>query len=804
MVYKRMEKRQNAHLFCIVKFSGCLTFVLVAFTAISTAGSDHWAYQLPKDVLPPKIRADARTDIDRFIIARLQEKKIQPAAQADRIVLARRMYFDLIGLPPTPEQIAEFDRQPIEHSVDQLLQSPHFGERWARHWLDVVRFGESVTLRGFVFKEAWRYRDYVINAFNQDLPYDQFIKEQIAGDLLPSADLADRQRKLAATTFLVLGNTNFEEQDKKQLEMDVVDEQLDTIGKAFLAQTIGCARCHDHKFDPIPTRDYYAMAGILKGVQAVEHENVSKWLEFPLPAEPDQEAIFKQHEDAIAALQKKIKAAKGNAKPGTPVSTNELPGIVIDDTQARRVGEWTHSQYSKNYVGDGYLHDGNKDKGAKTLTFHPGVLRAGRYEVRLAYVPSSNRATKAGITIFHADGEKTVYVNQRETPPIEERFVSLGQYRFEGNGFGYVLVANDETDGHVIADAVQFLPEEQVTALASTGSGELKTMQAELKRLTDHAPKRPMYMSIKEAQAGDVHINIRGSVNNLGELAPRGFLQVASLGKAPTIPANESGRRELGEWLASPSNPLTARVMANRVWQWLFGTGLVRTPDNFGTTGETASHPELLDYLAIHFVEDGWSIKKLVRSIMISTAYQRASTSDTASIAADPENRLLWRMNRRPLEAECIRDAILHVSGQLQLDIGGPTIKPGTAADYGYKHTEARRSIYVPVFRNAIPELFEAFDFADPSTVVGRRNISTVAPQALFLMNHPFIMEQAEFAARRLPLGSELERIAYAYLATLGRKPGAGELAVIRKHLNAGWPCVFQALFASMDFRFLN
>ena len=775
-----------------------LCLVLAVFT---THASDHWAYKPLGKNAPPEV--PAATDIDRFILARLREKQTKPVAAADKNVLARRVYFDLIGLPPTPEQIDQFAKEPVERSVDRLLQSSHFGERWARHWLDVARFAESLTLRGFVFKEAWRYRDYVIDAFNADLPYDQFIREQVAGDLLASTTLADKQRKAVATTFLVLGNTNLEEQDKKQLEMDIVDEQLDTIGKAFLAQTIGCARCHDHKFDPISTREYYAMAGILKSVKAVEHENVSKWLELPLPVEPAEEAALKRHDAAVAKLKEKIKAARGNSKPGVPLPTNALPGVVVDDTQARRVGEWIHSQYSKNYIGDGYLHDGNKDKGQKTLTFHPGVLPAGRYEVRLAYVPSSNRAKKVGVTIFHADGEKTVYVNQQETPSSEGRLVSLGQYRFEANGFGYVLVSNEDTDGHVIADAVQFLPEGQVTTI--TSSGELKSLEAELKRLTEAAPKRSMYMSVQEGEIGDTRINVRGSVNNLGDVARRGFLQVATHDKSPAIPPAESGRRELGEWLASPSNPLTARVMVNRVWHWLFGAGLVRTTDNFGTTGEGPSHAELLDYLATRFMNEGWSIKKLVRAIVLTETYQRASTPDATALAADPENRLLWRMNRRPLEAECIRDAILHISGQLQLGVGGATIKAGVTADYGYKHADVRRSIYVPVFRNSLPEIFTAFDFADASTVVGRRNASTVAPQALFIMNHPFIMEQAELAAKRLSGGSAHSRIEHAYRLSLGRGPSEDEMILAEKHLsNTGWEYLFQALFASLDFRYIN
>src|SRR5688572_6386622 len=283
-------------------------------------GRKHWAYRPPKKpVLPPvKDARWPRTNIDRLILAKLEEKGIRPFADADRATLLRRAYFDLIGLPPAPDQIAAFlkDKRPdaFARVVDALLASPHFGERWGRHWLDVARFAESVTLRGFVFKEAWRYRDYVIDAFNEDLPYDQFIREQIAGDLLPATGIAERRRRMIATTFLALGNTNLEEQDKAQLRMDIVDEQLDTIGKAFLAQTIGCARCHDHKFDPIPTSDYYAMAGILRNTKTVTNANVSGWIELALPVDPEQEELYRKHEVKIAALQSQIKTAKDAAK----------------------------------------------------------------------------------------------------------------------------------------------------------------------------------------------------------------------------------------------------------------------------------------------------------------------------------------------------------------------------------------------------------------------------------------------------------------------------------------------------------
>ena len=553
------------------------------------------------------------------------------------------------------------------------------------------------------------------------------------------------------------------------------------------------------QFPPVITMEWLGFCGMSK---SLEHANVSKWVERPLPLEESQEAIYRKHEAAVANLQAQIKLAKDNAKamaaksaevngPVKPsiIAAGELPGIVVDSSQARAVGEWKHSQYSSHYVGDGYVHDLNAGKGEKTLTFLPDITRPGSYEVRLAYVHAPNRAANVPVTIFHADGETPVHVNQQEPPTIDGHFVSLGQFRFEGNGFGYALVSSEGTSGYVTADAVQFIPVDVTNAsrsgdskqrtnpttsdkagsdAASAATSLVKTLEAELKKLNDEGPARPMVMSVQEdIGTGDIPVHFRGSVHTLGEKVPRGFLQVATYGKPPSIPAHESGRRELGEWLASPSNPLTARVMANRVWHWLFGSGLVRTVDNFGTTGEEPSHPELLDYLAVRLGEQSWSVKKLVREIVLSRVYQLNSAADggtasphkdrrtllaSAAKAAkvDPENRLLWRMNRRRLEAECLRDTILSVSGELQPSTGGPTIAPGTAADYAYKHTSKQRSVYLPVLRNALPELFEVFDFADTSRVTGQRNVTTVAPQSLFLLNHPFVMEQARHFADRL------------------------------------------------------
>ncbi len=592
------------------------------------------------------------------------------------------------------------------------------------------------------------------------------------------------------------------------------------IGKAILAQTITCARCHDHKFDPIPTADYYALAGILRNARALEHANVSRWIEVPLPADPPEEAILKKHESAVAALQARIQAARGRAAPGRGVvAVGDVPGIVVDDTRARKVGEWKESQWSGSYIGRGYLHDLDAGKGTKTLTFQPDLPAGGKYEVRLAYSPGDNRAAAVPVTVFSADGEKTIMVDMKKAPPIDGRFVSLGQYHFERNGQGFVLVANEGTRGHVTADAVVFLPADRLAsagpAPSKAGEGEaLRKLEEELKRLQQGGPKRAMAMSVvEEPRIEDTRVHIRGSVHNLGAPAPRGFLRVATLGPAPAMPAGESGRRQLAEWLTSPDNPLTARVIVNRTWHWLFGSGIVRTTDNFGTTGELPSHPELLDHLAVRFMEDGWSVKKLVRAIVLSRTYRQSASAGAGTVAADPENRWFGRANRRRLDAEVIRDTLLSVSGRLRLDRGGPTFPPDLSADYGYRHADTRRSVYAPVFRNALPELFEIFDFADPSMVVGCRNTSTVAPQALFLLNHPFVVEQSRHAAARLlaDVHDEESRIERLYRLALGRLPDDGERQVARRFLRgraddaaAAWSILFQSLFASADFRYVN
>lgn len=824
-------------------------------------GRQHWAYQPIRASAVPGVRMAEwpRNDIDRFILARQEAQGLTPGGDAEPEVLIRRVYFDLIGLPPTPEEVDAFVKDcaaetgrtaAYERLVNQLLASSHFGERWGRHWLDVARYAESLTLRGFIFTDAWRYRDYVIESFNQDRPFDQMMMEQVAGDLLPAVDWQQSRRQVTATAFLALGNTNLEEQDKTALVMDVVDEQIDTISKAFLAQTVTCARCHDHKFDPIPTADYYALAGILKSTRALNHSNVSAWIQRPLAVDAERETELVKQEALVRAQEDRIKQAKkslaeiaatptppGDSPQLKPVPIKDLSGIVVDDAQAKRVGDWTSSTSVATYVGEGYIHDANSEKGTKTVTFIPELPASGQYEVRIAYPIGANRATNTAVTVFSADGEFEISLNQRVPGDIDGRFQKLGRYRFEKAGQSFVIVSNAGTDGVVVADAVQFIPVESLTDAKETQptlvisapsedkeglqkqmAAQLKTLEADLKQMKETGPRRDQIISVREDDTvGDTQIHIRGNVHNLGEKVPRGFLRVLPVKDQFPISAKESGRLQLAQWLAHPDNPLPARVMVNRVWHHLFGVGLVRTVDNFGTTGETPSHPELLDYLAIRYRESGMSTKSLIREIVLSRTYQLASEAlPDAPALADPENRLLTRANRRRLDAECIRDAMLLASGQLDLTPGGPSYKPDLNSDFDYKHTDTRRSVYSSWFRNGLPEVLEAFDVADSSVPSGRRNVSTVATQALFMLNHPWVGEQATAAARKLLAESGLDdaaRLDRAFRVTVGRSPTSTEREISLRHVQAAnssteqsvaWATLLQSLFASIDFRYVE
>ncbi|HBV64888.1 MAG TPA: hypothetical protein DEF45_17910 [Rhodopirellula sp.] len=819
-------------------------------------GKNFWAFQPVVAPVVPELSASEwpKNNVDRFVLAKLNEKGIKPAGDATKENLLRRLTYDLTGLPPTYAQIERFladeSDEATDKLIDRLLQSGHFGERWGRHWLDVVRFAESSGGgRTLLFPDAWRYRDYVINAFNQDLPFDQFLKEQIAGDLLASEDRFDRERKLIATGFLMLGPTNYEMQDKDILEMDVVDEQLDTMGKAMLGMTIGCARCHDHKFDPIPTRDYYALAGILKSTHSMEHSNVSTWNTVELPLSAGEEAALLASTEKLQAIEKQLAAATRilntltgkKAEQPKSVDPGKLNGLVVDSVHAEVVGDWKASTSVAHYVGENYIHDEQKDKGAKSVLYRPVLTNKGRYEVFASYSAGANRATKVPYRIKHRDGETVVEINQRKQPPVDALMHSLGVFDFDDKLDSSVLLFTEGTDdGVVIADAIIWLPisDAEVDAITQQdkegadaasdvevqarekkiAAAKLKVdrLKKDVKALKSSMPKRQVAMAPREGESpADIHVAIRGMTHQKGEIVPRGVLQVAAWDGLPAVSKDVSGRAELAEWVANERNPLTARVIANRVWYWTMGRGIVASVDNFGSTGDLPTHPELLDYLAFSLVQNGWSIKKLVRQIVSSRAYQLSAHVTEHELALDAGNRFYGRRMVKRLRAEDIRDSILMASGNLDLTMGGSTIKKGTSSEYGYKFEGRRRSVYVPVFRNRLPEIFEVFDFADPNIQGGTRTASNVASQALLMMNQPFVMEQAEDAAKRLVeeySEEPHEMLRRAYREVLGREPFDQESEVMMDLLAMNdqpgtplqWAMVYRLLFQCIDFRYLN
>ncbi|NBV44252.1 MAG: DUF1553 domain-containing protein [Planctomycetia bacterium] len=621
--------------------------------------------------------------IDRFIHTAAAAAGIEPAPPAAPEVLVRRLWQDLTGLPPSPEEIDAFvvahaadPRGAVERVVDRLLADPGFGERFGRHWLDLARFAESSGGgRTLLFKDAWRYRDWVIDAVNADMPFDRFLAAQLAGDLLPAAATAEREQLLAATGFLVLGPTNYEEQDKQQLRMDIVDEQLDTLGKVFLGQSLGCARCHDHAFEPITQADYHALAGILASTQTLfnETDNVARWIAVPLEEPADVATRRGAIDTEVAGIAREIKELK--------------------------------------------------------------------------------RATDT-------------------------------------------------------ADAAD----------------RIKALEARQKALRAELPPRPTVMTVRDREApADTALRIRGIEKNRGAVVARGLPAV--FGTALAIPPGTSGRRELAAWLGDPAHPLVPRVLANRVWHWLTGRGIVATVDAFGATGAAPSHPALLDHLASRLVADGYRLKPLVRAIVLSRTYAAAVA---APDPADPDNALFTRARRRRLDAEQIRDAILAAAGTLDRTAGGLSIvgageidandTAAQAIEYGYVFADTRRSVYTPAFRNRRPTLFEVFDFADINTATGARPASTVATQALFFANDPFAVTQARATAARvlaaLPDGegepADARRVEWLHRTLLGRPPRSGEMARCLEFLRAAGgtaeahAVLVQALFGSIDFRFLD
>jgi mono/diheme cytochrome c family protein len=669
---------------------------------------DHWAFQTPGNPRAPELmnRAWPLTPVDDFVLAKLEKAGIAPAEKADRRTLIRRLTFDLTGLPPSLAEIDAFlsDARPDAYSrlVDRLLASPAYGERWGRHWLDVARYADSNGLdENVAHGNAWRYRDYVVAAFNRDKPFDRFIVEQLAGDLLPAPSEAQRHEQLIATGFLAVGPKVLAEVNEAKMRMDIVDEQIDTFGRVFLGLTFGCARCHDHKFDPVDTADYYGLAGIFKSTRTMDtYTKVAKW-----------------HE-------------------------NELPSAASN------------------------------------------ALRAG-YQSRLA---AKKQAIEAAVGVAEKKARDSLAPGAKP-------------------------------------------PEKLETLFPEATRASLKKLRDELVELENNPPDLPSAMGVTEDKITDVAIHVRGNPLKLGSVVPRHLPPAVRGPRSAEFSSAESGRRQLANWLIDPSNPLTARVIVNRVWRWHFGKGLVRTTDNFGLLGEPPSHPELLDWLARRFVADGWSLKSLHRLILNSSTYQQSSSQSASGVARDPENRLFGRANVRRLEAEEVRDALLAASGQLDPTFGGSLLKIKNRG-YFFDHTSIdrtdytsrRRSLYLPVVRNNVYDVFQLLDFPDPAVPSGDRAMTTVPTQALLMLNSEFVMQSADALAGRLLAepSDDDRRLNRMYVLTYGREASAEErkagesfLATVdqfmvintpdvRTRQRCSWSALCHVAFASNEFIYVR
>ena len=693
-------------------------------------GRLFWAFQPVQKVAVPKSNSDTQkheSDIDVFVEARRQNKGVKSGPLALASTLVRRLYFDLTGLPPGAEQLTAWTKrlssknasprqQALEALVDELLDSEQFGERWGRHWLDVARFAESNgNSRNATFPHAWRYRDYVIDAFNADTPYNEFIKQQIAGDLLPHQNPEERNRNLVATGFLALASKPVIRGRAAAFIPDIAADQIEVTSRAFLALTVACARCHDHKFDPIPTANYYGLAGI------------------------------------FASSKTLYGGGSGNMGGAPATGLHVLSSKDAAQTKA----------YAKWQIDVADLTDRQKKIGAELKKLRP-------------------KRRKKDKTDKNKKAKKTATPDQKRLTELDKERRQLG---------------------------------------------------AQLKRLRSKEPTPPgTAMGIEEnSKVFEVPIYVRGETPK-GKPVPRSFISVAHGKATPDFPDDQSGRLELANWLVSESNPLTARVMVNRVWQHLFGRGIVATPDNFGINGDRPSHPELLDHLASTFVSDGQSVKQLVRRLVLTRTYQLADAHDSKNFKTDPENIFLWRHTRKRLEAEAIRDSILATSGQLDLERpagsvvsvhNGKLIQDALTPDKIHKPSN-HRSVYLPILRNGLPEALEVFDVADPSLVVGRRSVTTVPSQDLFMMNSPFVIKHAAAFTQRL-LDESIDddaRIDLAYRLAVSRHPSDAEKIRAAKFIQelqqqlsdtqpeaaklAAWAAYCQALYVSAEFRHLR
>ena len=760
-----------------------------------------WSFQpIRKPSIPPV--ADGtwpRNDIDRMILAKLEEKGLRPVRPADKRTLIRRATLDLIGLPPTPEEVdaflADASADAFARVVDRLLASLHYGERWGRHWLDAARYAdekfEFAKGQGD-YQNAFRYRDWVIQAFNDDMPYDVFVKAQIAADLLPAEG---RDKLLPGLGLYGVGPGDAE-------------DRVDVTTRTFLGMTVACARCHNHKYDPVPAKDYYSLIGIFRSTDYSE-----------IPLAPDAEVKEYQR------IKDQIKKQKREIDDFIEKHLTELGELLATKTAQYMVSAWN---VMRGVVPSAEEAATNDKLDLETLNRCIRYLKTGEREH--AYLKQWDAAVARGgsaeeIKKVAEDFQAallSVFVEKRE---IDDRnYVTLGGAAGSKDGtkrqntnleslaiekyylwrdFASLPYNRDSNTVKFVGGLYFYTGDKLDRWLAGEWGDRLRTMRARLKELeTQLPPQYPFLHAVKESSKPEnAKIEIRGDASNLGEEAPRRFLQILS--KEPArIYRTGSGRLELAEAIASADNPLTARVMVNRVWAMHFGHGIARTPSNFGQMGDRPSHPELLDYLATRFIENHWSVKKLHREIMLSATYQLSSDDSVPNLAQDSDNRLFWRANRTErLDIEALRDCVLAVAGNLDLSVGGPAAK--------LTSDNRRRTVYGHVSRNKLDPTLLLFDFPDPNTTSESRNLTLGPLQSLYFMNSEFIDTEAKVLAARLDREAtdDAERITRAYRLLYAREPAASEIAIGIDFLGktqGAWQRYAQGLLSSSEFSSVN
>ena len=741
---------------------GCLVWMT---RALSSEG--HWAWKPPEWPSIPTVvdTSWVRGPIDAFILNQLESRGLTPAPSARPETLLRRIWLDVLGLPPTEEALEAMrgstESDPWVKVVDALLASPHYGERWGRHWLDVARYGDSNGGdENHAYPFAYRYRNWVLESLDHDMRFDRFLQAQLAGDLLPRGET----ESLAGTGFLAIGTKILAEQDPIKKQADTIDEQLDTLSRAFMGLSLGCARCHDHKFDPISDRDYYAMHGILKSSEIVERESLTpayqaaldQWQrEHPFHQKAIEEihASLREQVDSVGAIEWEAESFdQGN--------------VVID-----------HQHYGK---GIGIISDpGSQDN---YVEYALEVPRDGDYflEVRMAAkVARPGRFLWDGVL----EEEAILQTTTGGWMPEHQQWVRLGVKHLT-KGAHRLRVESKPLMSHLDRFRLRRLHElERFQALQE----QAEIWEAKRESWMAEKPSVPMIMSMADGEVGNARVHVRGNPHQLGEEVPRGFLSGLTPAAAGLIEKDTSGRLELAQWMTDPHHPLTARVFVNRLWQWHFGRGLVPTPDNFGTTGQKPTHPALLDWLTLDFIRHGWSIKRLHRQILTSSVYQMSSqVEDHPGMTRDPANQYYWKAQAQRMDAESYRDALMSVAGTLDpnRDRKAPVaVKSQDPSPQDLSQNRktyeafSHRSVYLPVVRSHLYDFLTLMDFPNATTPVGMRSETTVPTQALLMLNSEWIQAQAAALAQQVGEWGENDRecLARLYRRCYSRDPNPEE-----------------------------